>query len=99
METERDAREAMVIRLDVDIAAPPQRVRQIMGTVEGMIPTLVTIRLGPHHGGTHVTLVHSGFEHLPEAIARAAYEGYRGGWTSDGDLERLKQLVEGAEVA
>jgi uncharacterized protein YndB with AHSA1/START domain len=57
-------------------------------------PTMVTITLEPKDGGTYVKLVHSGFENLPESIAREEYDGYVTGWEIRPVLQQLKAVVE-----
>jgi uncharacterized protein YndB with AHSA1/START domain len=55
-------------------------------------PMLLTLRLTPHLGGTHVELFVHGFEHLGPTGTRA-HRGYEGGWTTL-QLNNLKSLVE-----
>jgi uncharacterized protein YndB with AHSA1/START domain len=57
-------------------------------------PTLVTLTLTPQGGGTHVRLVHSGFENLPSDIAQGQFESYVDGWAMRPVLTELKSLVE-----
>jgi uncharacterized protein YndB with AHSA1/START domain len=56
--------------------------------------TLVTFRLFPTAAGTRVTLDHTGFEALGEALAKSGFEGHVQGWTMSQTLEELKQVVE-----
>jgi len=58
------------------------------------VSTLVTITLDPTPLGTHVTLTHSGFEALPEAIAQEEFDGHVVGWDRSQALAGLKELVE-----
>jgi uncharacterized protein YndB with AHSA1/START domain len=60
------------------------------------VPTLVTLTLTPEGGGTRVRLVHSGFEHLPAAMAQPQYDSYVAGWAMRPVLRGLKELVEHA---
>ncbi|MFZ5826987.1 MAG: SRPBCC domain-containing protein [Bacillota bacterium] len=57
-------------------------------------PLLLTMDVTPENGGTRVTLTHSGFENLPEAIWLSQYGSYRRGWAYGTTLPGLKQLVE-----
>jgi uncharacterized protein YndB with AHSA1/START domain len=58
-------------------------------------PTLITIRLTPHLGGTLVELLHHGFERVGDAkYAASEHRGYEGGWGMR-QLEALRQIVEG----
>lgn len=60
-------------------------------------PTLLTIRLMPVRGGTHVRLSHHGWERLPDSMREAMFRGFQGGW--DGStVVRLKDLVERGQV-
>lgn len=59
-------------------------------------PTLLTITLSPEAGGTRVTLTHSGFENLPEAIWLSQFGSYQRGWSYGATMPRLKQVVEEA---
>jgi len=58
--------------------------------------TTVTYRLTEYFGKTRVTLIHSGFEHLPPERREAARKAYAIGRFKS--LERLRALVEGREV-
>ncbi len=58
------------------------------------VSTLVTFRLEPTESGTKVTLTHTGFKKLGEALGKSAYEGHVQGWTMSGTLTDLKQAVE-----
>ncbi len=147
--------QALQIALEIDIAAPPEKVWAILGTTAGMqrwlgakefvpevggafrleaktpegeftflgqvqvceprrelaftwtqhekgkdpwpVSTLVTIRLAETENGTRVILLHSSFEKLPQAIARAEYEGHITRWERSRALIELKQLVEGLD--
>ena len=64
---------------------------------EGAWPesTLVRMLLVPTETGTRVTLIHTGFEALGEAIAKTAYEGHIQGWTMSATLMALKESIEG----
>jgi uncharacterized protein YndB with AHSA1/START domain len=57
------------------------------------VPTFHTLRLAPLYSGTHVELLHHGFERLG-ANAGRELQNYEAGWHSE-HLERLKALVEG----
>ena len=56
-------------------------------------PMLLTLRLTPHLGGTHVELFVHQFERLGPS-GPAEHQGYEGGWTMR-QLNRLKAIVEG----
>ncbi|MDH5605795.1 MAG: SRPBCC domain-containing protein [Anaerolineae bacterium] len=56
--------------------------------------TTVTITLTPSGNGTHVSVVHSGFEQLPEAYRIPEYDSYVEGWGARDTLLRLKQIIE-----
>jgi uncharacterized protein YndB with AHSA1/START domain len=56
-------------------------------------PMLLTLRLTPHLGGTHVELFVHQFERLGSS-GPDEHRGYEGGWTSR-QLNRLKAIVEG----
>ena len=60
---------------------------QWRGTHAWTVPTYWTFRLTPHEGGTHVELLHHGFERLG-AAAPDNLEGYEEGWT----VRHLKAL-------
>ncbi len=68
--------------------------QQTLGGDTWETSTLVTLTLEAKNKGTHVVLVHSGFENLPEAIANVEHEGYTHGWSIRPVLERLKTAVE-----
>jgi uncharacterized protein YndB with AHSA1/START domain len=55
-------------------------------------PMLLTLRLTPHLGGTHVELFVHQFERLGPS-GPDAHRGYEGGWTSR-QLNRLKDTIE-----
>lgn len=57
------------------------------------VPTLVTIAVEPLGSSCRVSLVHSGFEQLPDS--RYNYEQYQEGWTARNVLEHLGGMVEG----
>lgn len=42
--------------------------------------TTITFSLAAEDGGTRVTVVHSGFENLPEAYRQAYFDGFTAGW-------------------
>lgn len=69
--------------------------QQEQGKPPWLISTLVTIKLTPTSAGTHVTLDHTGFEALPDAIAQEEFEGHIVGWDRSQVLASLKELVEG----
>jgi uncharacterized protein YndB with AHSA1/START domain len=56
------------------------------------VPTYITFRLTPLYGGTHVELLHHGFERFG-ADAGAMLEGYESGWHSL-HLEALRAIAE-----
>lgn len=56
----------------------------------GTLDTTITWRLSPEGGGTRLSLSHEGFD-LDSPLARAAYEGMKGGWPSV--LERLAEAL------
>jgi uncharacterized protein YndB with AHSA1/START domain len=56
-------------------------------------PMLLTLRLTPHLGGTHVELFVHQFERLGPSGPNE-HRGYEGGWTTR-QLNRLKAIVEG----
>lgn len=58
------------------------------------VSTLVALRLEPTAGGTRVTLTHTGFEALGEAMGKSAYEGHIQGWTMAENLSDLKAAAE-----
>ncbi|MEX2160607.1 MAG: SRPBCC domain-containing protein [Anaerolineales bacterium] len=58
--------------------------------------TLVTFQLSPSAVGTRVTLSHTGFAALGEALGKSAFEGHVQGWTMSETLKELKQAVEAA---
>ncbi|MGH2583003.1 MAG: SRPBCC family protein [Anaerolineales bacterium] len=60
------------------------------------VSTLVRLVLERTASGTRVTLIHTGFEALGEAMAKAAYEGHVQGWTMSETLKGLKESVESA---
>jgi len=55
------------------------------------VPSLITLRLTPHTGGTVVELFHHGFERMG-AEAGAIQRGFEGGWTTR-QLEALRERV------
>ena len=57
-------------------------------------PTTVTITLNPTEGGTRVTLVHSGFEALPQIYRKEQFDSYVEGWKVRDVMTRLKDLLE-----
>lgn len=57
-------------------------------------PLLLTIDLVPEDDGTRVTITHSGFENLPEAIRPGQYSSYQRGWAYGTTLPGLKQIIE-----
>jgi uncharacterized protein YndB with AHSA1/START domain len=57
-------------------------------------PMLLTLRLTPHLGGTHVELFVHQFERLGPS-GPDEHRGFEGGWTTR-QLNRLKVIVEGA---
>ncbi len=57
-------------------------------------PLLLTIDLVPENEGTRVTITHSGFENLPEAIRPSQFAGYQRGWAYGTMLPGLKQIIE-----
>lgn len=48
--------------------------------------TLVTFTLAPAEGGTLLTIVESGFDHIPIARRAQAYEANAGGWAKQAEL-------------
>ncbi len=56
------------------------------------VPTVVMIKLLADDDGTVVTLRHSGFDMLPDAEEQ--YKGYKEGWESLNDLEKLAEMCE-----
>lgn len=57
-------------------------------------PLLLTVELAAEGSGTQVTLTHSGFENLPEAIRDRNISGYQRGWALSNGLGNLQQQVE-----
>lgn len=55
--------------------------------------TTVRFELTDHPDGTHLLLIESGFEHIPESRRQFCFEQNSGGW-----LEELPKLVAWAEV-
>ena len=72
--------------------------RHVCQQEEGKEPwpeeTLVTLKLTPIPQGTHVALIHSDFEKLPQAIAEAERDDHIIGWERSQALPELKKLVE-----
>lgn len=60
-------------------------------------PTLVSIDLAADGDGTLVALTHSGFDQLPDAEEQ--YKGYKQGWESLNDLEKLAAMCEAGASA
>lgn len=60
-------------------------------------PTTVTISLEPTPNGTQVSLVHSGFEKLPESYREPEYQSYVEGWKVRNVMARLKEQLESLE--
>lgn len=60
------------------------------------VPMLWTVRLTPLYEGTHVELIHHGFERLGRDAADAL-EGYEGGWDIK-HLKALRSIVERGKV-
>jgi len=58
-------------------------------------PTVVSIDLTADGDGTMVSLSHRGFDKLPDAEEQ--YKGYRQGWESLNDLEKLATMCEGSK--
>ena len=58
--------------------------------------TLVVFRLFPTAAGTRVTLEHTGFQALGEALAKSGFDGHVQGWAMSQTLQELKQVVEAA---
>jgi uncharacterized protein YndB with AHSA1/START domain len=56
----------------------------------GTLDTVITWRLAPEGAGTRLSLTHEGFD-LDSPLARAAFEGMKGGWPSV--LERLAEAL------
>lgn len=63
---------------------------------EWPVDTLVTLSLEASETGTRVTLLHTGFEALGEALSKSSYEGHIEGWTQANTLGSLKEAVEGS---
>jgi uncharacterized protein YndB with AHSA1/START domain len=61
------------------------------------VSTLVRFLLEPTASGTRVTLIHTGFEALGDAMAKAAFDGHVQGWTMSETLIGLKEAVEKAQ--
>ncbi|NOH12079.1 MAG: SRPBCC domain-containing protein [Chloroflexi bacterium] len=59
--------------------------------------TLVSLQLTATKDGTRVTLLHSGFEALPEKLASTEWQGHKQGWESRKVLQVLKRLIEEGE--
>ena len=57
------------------------------------LPTFITLRLTPLYEGTHVELLHHGFERLG-AEGPGELAGYEEGWHNR-HLETLREIVEG----
>ncbi|MEK6256007.1 MAG: SRPBCC domain-containing protein [Chloroflexota bacterium] len=84
---------------EVTVFDPPNElaftwIQQEVGKQPWPVSTLVSIQLQPIDSGTHVRLVHSGFEALAAEIAQQEYEGHIMGWEQSQALAELKQLVE-----
>lgn len=58
------------------------------------VDTLVIFSLEPSESGTRVTLTHSGFDALGEALGKSAFEGHIEGWTQADTLGSLKEVAE-----
>jgi len=56
------------------------------------VPTFITLRLTPLYGGTHLELLHHGFERLGAAAADNL-QGYESAWGLQ-HLEALRAIVE-----
>ncbi len=67
------------------IAVDPERLFSYRFAT-GTLDTTVTWRLSPEGKGTRLSLTHDGFD-LDSPMARAAWEGMKGGWP--GVLDRL----------
>lgn len=62
------------------------------------VATTVTITLSTAGVGTHVSVIHSGFEHLPEEYRKPEYDSYVAGWGARDTLLRLKEIIEEMEA-
>ncbi len=68
--------------------------QQEVGQEAWPIATLVTFKLEEIPSGTRVSLVHSGFDALDEAMAEKEYSDHIQGWQASDPLGGLKSAVE-----
>ena len=76
----------------IDEVVPPSRLVFRWWQVAGELRTRVEITLDEVEGGTHLTLVESGFRRWPKAEREEAWKGNDDGWTKE--LDELRAYVE-----
>ena len=60
---------------------------------EGRLSTLVEFRLEPADGGTHLTIIESGFDAFPAGKGDEAWRRNEGGWTEQ--ISNIQAFVDG----
>ena len=59
----------------------------------GRLSTLVEFKLEPRNGGTHLTIIESGFDAFPPGAGKEAWKRNEGGWTEQ--VSNITAYVDG----